>query len=127
MYVSRLTFHTIPCKTGDAEKALRKLQEMVAQAGGPRPRILHTHFASLGAPDIVFEREAEDLSQFEQQLRKLTNNKAFQSWSRKMSPLLRESPKRELYLLAEKGPAPEKRPPPLHRQCCHRRPETTDT
>ncbi len=101
MYVSRLTFHTIPGKTGEAEKALRKLQEMVADAGGARPRILHTHFASLGAPDIVFEQEAEDLASFEEQLRKLTGTKAFQSWTRKMSPLLRESPKRELYLLAE--------------------------
>ncbi len=101
MYVSRLTFHTIPGKTGEAEAALRKLQEMVAKAGGPKPRILHTHFASLGAPDIVFEQEADDLASFEAQLYKLTHDKAFQSWTRKMSPLLRESPKRELYLLAE--------------------------
>jgi hypothetical protein len=102
MYVSRLTFHTIPGKTGEAETALRKLQEMVASAGGgAKPRILHTHFASLGAPDIVFEQEVEDLASFEAQLRKLTDNKAFQSWTKKMSPLLRESPKRELYLLAE--------------------------
>jgi len=101
MYVSRLTFHTIPGKTGDAETALRKLQEMVASAGGTKPRILHTHFASLGAPDIVFEQEVEDLASFEAELRKLTDNKAFQSWTKKMSPLLRESPKRELYLLAE--------------------------
>ncbi len=101
MYISRLTFHTIPGKTGEAEAALRKLQEMVAKVGGPRPRILHTHFASLGAPDIVFEQEAEDLASFETQLHKLTNDKGFQSWTRKMSPLLRESPKRELYLLAE--------------------------
>ena len=56
MYVSRLTFHTIPGKTGEAETALRKLQEMVSGAGGAKPRILHTHFASLGAPDIVFEQ-----------------------------------------------------------------------
>jgi hypothetical protein len=101
MYVSRLTFHTIPGKTGEAEAALRKLQEMVAKAGGPKPRILHTHFASLGAPDIVFEQEAEDLASFESQLHTLTSDRAFQSWTRKMSPLLRESPKRELYLLAE--------------------------
>jgi hypothetical protein len=101
MYVSRLTFHTVPGKTGEAEKALRKLQEMVSDAGGTTPRILHTHFASLGAPDIVFEQETEDLASFEEQLRKLTGNKGFQSWTRKMSPLLRESPKRELYLLAE--------------------------
>ena len=101
MYVSRLCFHTIPGKTGEAEKALRKLREMVADAASDKPRILHTHFASLGAPDIVFEQEIEDLAGFEAQLRKLTDNKAFQSWTKKMSPLLRESPKRELYLLAE--------------------------
>ncbi len=101
MYVSRLTFHTIPGKTGEAETALRKLQEMVAGAGGTKPRILHTHFASIGAPDVVFEQEIDDLAGFETQLRKLTDTKAFQSWTRKMSPLLRESPKRELYLLAE--------------------------
>jgi hypothetical protein len=101
MYVSRLNFHTIPGKTGEAETALRKLQEMVASAGGSKPRILHTHFASIGAPDIVFEQEIEDLPGFETQLRKLTDTKAFQSWTKKMSPLLRESPKRELYLLAE--------------------------
>lgn len=100
MYVSRLTFHTIPGKTGEAETALRKLQEMVTSAGGTKPRILHTHFASLGAPDIVFEQEVEELASFESQLRELTDNKAFQSWTKKMSPLLRESPKRELYLLA---------------------------
>ena len=101
MYVSRLCFHTIPGKTGEAEKALRKLQEMVTSAGGAKPRILHTHFASLGAPDIVFEQEIGDLAGFETQLVKLTDNKDFQSWTKKMSPMLRESPKRELYLLAE--------------------------
>jgi len=101
MYISRLTFHTIPGRTGEAESALRKLQEMVARAGGPKPRILHTHFASLGAPDIVFEQEVEDLAGFETQLRKFIDDKAFQGWSKKMSTLLRESPKRELYLIAE--------------------------
>jgi hypothetical protein len=101
MYISRLTFHTIPGKTGEAEAALRSLQEMVTRAGGPKPRILHTHFASLGAPDIVFEQEVEDLGGFETQLHKFTTDKAFRDWSKKMSPLLRESPKRELYLLAE--------------------------
>jgi hypothetical protein len=70
---------------------------MVADAGGVKARILHTHFASLGAPDIVFEQEVDDLAGFESQLRKLTESKAFQSWTKKMSPLLRESPKRELY------------------------------
>jgi hypothetical protein len=68
MYVSRLTFHTIPGKTGEAEAALRKLQEMVSGAGGHKSRILHTHFASLGAPDIVFEQEVDDLASFEAQV-----------------------------------------------------------
>jgi hypothetical protein len=101
MYISRLTFHTIPGKTGEAEKALRALAQMVSRNGGPKPRILHTHFASLGAPDIVFEQEVEDLAGFETQLHTFTNDKAFQTWSKKMSPLLRESPKREVYMLAE--------------------------
>lgn len=101
MYISRLSFHTIPGKTGEAEKALRKLQAMVSGAGGPKPRILHTHFASLGAPDIVFEQDIDDLAGFEKQLKQFTDNKVFQTWSRKMAPLLRESPKRELYLVAE--------------------------
>jgi len=59
MYISRLTFHTIPGRTGEAESALRKLQEMVARAGGPKPRILHTHFASLGAPDMFLNRRSK--------------------------------------------------------------------
>ena len=101
MYVSRFTFHTIPGKSGEAEAALRRLQAMVVKAGGPKPRILHTHFASLGAPDIVFEQEVEDLASLEGEIDKLTRDKDFQSWSKKMSPLLRESPKRELYLVAE--------------------------
>jgi len=100
MYISRLSFHTIPGKTAEAEKALRELQKMVTGAGA-KPRVLHTHFASLGAPDIVFEQEIEDLAGFEAQLKKLADNKAFQSWTKKISPLLRESPKRELYLVAE--------------------------
>ncbi|HKD66582.1 MAG TPA: hypothetical protein VKB84_07050 [Candidatus Binataceae bacterium] len=49
----------------------------------------------------VFEQEVEDLAGFETQLRKFIDDKAFQGWSKKMSTLLRESPKRELYLIAE--------------------------
>jgi hypothetical protein len=49
MHVSRLLFHTVPGKTGEVEQELKKLRAMVAAAGGSRARILHTHFASLGA------------------------------------------------------------------------------
>jgi hypothetical protein len=44
MYVSRLLFHTIPGKTGEVEKELKKLREMVRAAGGNGARVLHTPF-----------------------------------------------------------------------------------
>jgi hypothetical protein len=90
MYVSRLLFHTIPGKTAEVENELRKLQEMVAAAGGSHTRILHTHFASLGAPDAVFEQDAADLQTLETQIGKLTGSTA----------LLTQSPKREVYIVA---------------------------
>ena len=98
MYVSRLLFHTVPGKTGEVERELRTLLQMVETAGGARPRILHTHFASLGAPDAVFEQEAPDLATLENQIKKLTSNPDFQAWSRRMSSLLTQSPKREVYI-----------------------------
>ena len=55
MYVSRLAFYTVPGKTGEVEQALQHLRALVTAAGGSQPRILHTHYASLGAPDLVFE------------------------------------------------------------------------
>jgi hypothetical protein len=99
MYVSRLLFHTIPGKTGEVEQQLKRLRDMVKTAGGNGARILHTHFASLGAPDAVFEQEAADLTALEQQIQKLTNSTDFQSWSRSMSGLLSQSPKREVYIV----------------------------
>jgi predicted ATPase len=39
MYVSRLLFHTIPGKTGEVEKELKKLREMVKEAGGDGARV----------------------------------------------------------------------------------------
>jgi hypothetical protein len=101
MYVSRLSFHSIPGKTGEVEQELKKLRDMVVQAGGSRPRILHTHFASLGAPDVVFEQEVPDLATLETQMRQLTGNADFQQWSGRMSGLLTQSPKREVYLVAD--------------------------
>jgi hypothetical protein len=101
MYLSRLLFHTVPGKTGEVEQGLRKLREMVTAAGGSHARILHTHFASLGAPDAVFEQEAADLMALEEQIRKLTSSADFQTWSRGMSALLTQSPKREVYIVAD--------------------------
>jgi hypothetical protein len=101
MYVSRLTLYSIPGKTGEVEQELKTLRDMVVQAGGSRPRILHTHFASLGAPDIVFEQEVSDLATLETQMAQLTSTAAFQQWSGRMSGLLSQSPKREVYLVAD--------------------------
>ena len=101
MYVSRLLFHTLPGKTGEVEKELRKLRDMVAGAGGTGARILHTHFASLGAADAVFEQNAPDIQTLETEIRQLTGSDEFQAWSRRMSSLLNQSPKREVYIVAE--------------------------
>ena len=101
MYISRLTFHSIPGKTGEVEHELKKLRDMVVQAGGSRPQILHTHFASLGAPDVVFEQEVPDLATLETQMTQLTSSPAFQQWSGRMLGLLSQSPKREVYLVAD--------------------------
>ncbi len=101
MYLSRLLFHTVPGKTGQVEQELRKLREMVGAAGGIRARILHAHFASLGAADVVFEQEAPDVAALEQQISKLTSSADFQTWSGRMSALLIQSPKREVYIVAD--------------------------
>jgi len=60
-------------------------------------------FASAGAPDVIFEQEAPNLDALESQIKKLTDDGDFQMWTKKMSSLLTESPKREIYLVF--GPA----------------------
>lgn len=97
MYVSRLTFHTLPGHTGDVEEQLKSLQQMVARAGGEHPRVLRSHFASLGAPDIVFEQDAPDLATLERQIEQVADSDEFHRWTEGVSPLLAESPKREIY------------------------------
>jgi hypothetical protein len=101
MYVSRLTFHTNPGKTNEVEQELHKLLTFVGEVGGQHPRVLRNHFASLGAPDIVFEQEAKDLETLEVQIRQVTEREDFQRWSNHMSELLAQSPKREVYLIVE--------------------------
>lgn len=97
MYVSRLAFYTVPGRTTEVEQALVRLQELVAAAGGGRPRVLRTHYASLGAPDLIFEQEAEDLAALEGQIARVTDSASFQTWSRELSAMLVQSPKREIY------------------------------
>jgi hypothetical protein len=79
------------------EEQLQSLQQMVAAIGGQRPRVLRSRFASPGAPDIVFEQDAEDLSTLEHQIEQVATSDGFRSWSDDVSPLLAESPKREVY------------------------------
>ena len=49
VYLSRLTFTTLPGHTRQVEDKLRSLRDLVGQAGGTHVRVLRTHFASLGA------------------------------------------------------------------------------
>jgi hypothetical protein len=101
MYVSRLSFHTLPGKTHDVEEELKKLLDIVGKAGGVTSRVLRTHFASLGAPDVVFEQDAQDLATLETQIKNVTDSPDFQQWTRQMSGLLAQSPKREVYLIVD--------------------------
>jgi quinol monooxygenase YgiN len=99
--VSRLTFHTQPGTTRAVEQALHQLMALVRQAGGLQTRVLRNHFASPGAPDVVFEQEAPDLATLETQIKHVTDTPAFQQWSGQMSGMLTQSPKREMYLIVE--------------------------
>jgi hypothetical protein len=101
VYLSRFGFRAIPGKTGAIEDELKKLAVMIVQSGGKEPRILHAHFASAGTPDVILEQEATDLAGLENQIQELTNNVDFQMWTKKMSGLLMESPKREIYLVVD--------------------------
>jgi hypothetical protein len=96
MYVSRLTFHTLPGKTRDVEQKLTTLRHWVEEVGGIRPRIMRTHFGSLGAPDLVFEQEVNDPTELERQIKQVTSKQEFQQWASQVSPLLEQSSKREL-------------------------------
>jgi hypothetical protein len=99
MYVSRLTFHTLPGKTQEAEDQLRTLRQWVEQAGGFNPRVMRTHYGSSGAPDLVFEQEVADPGALEEQIKKVTDNAAFQEWAQRVSALLEQPSKRELYAI----------------------------
>jgi hypothetical protein len=97
MYLSRLTFATLPGHTRQVEEKLRQLRDLVAKAGGIRVRVLRSHFASLGAPDLVFEQEAPDLPTLEGEIGAVTGRVDFQELSHEISKLLAQGPKREVY------------------------------
>jgi quinol monooxygenase YgiN len=99
MYSSNLMFHTLPGKTGELENELHELLDLVRNVGGQHPRILHAHFASPDAANVIFAQDAPDLPTLEEQIRRVTADPRFQQWTKKVSPLLRQSPNRELYLV----------------------------
>jgi hypothetical protein len=74
---------------------------MAAKAGGKNCKIIRTHFASPGTPDVIFEQEATDLTSLENQINKVMEASDFQKWSEQTSRLLEHSPKREVYLVVE--------------------------
>jgi hypothetical protein len=101
MYVSRLTFHTLPGKTQEVEQKLMTLSQWVAEAGGLRPRVMRTHFGSLGAPDLVFEQEVLNPDALELQIKQVTQNSYFPQWAQQVAGLLEQSSKRELYQISQ--------------------------
>jgi hypothetical protein len=100
MYLSRLTFHTLPGKTREVEERLMSLLAWVRQAGG---LVMRAHYGSLGAPDLIFEQEVEDPGTLETQIKKVIANHEFQNWAKQVSGLLEQSSKRELYAITRFG------------------------
>lgn len=92
-----MPFHVLPGKISEVEDQLESLKQMISEAGGRQIRILRTHFASDGAPDVVLEQEVEDLADLEEQIKAVTARPEFQTWSGEMSSLLVRPPKREAY------------------------------
>ena len=96
MYVSRLSFFIKPGHTEDVARRLRELADMVAGAGGKRPRILRVSMASPGAPDLQFEQEIESLAELEREMSGVTDQERFRQWSQDVSSLVLYPPKREI-------------------------------
>lgn len=97
MYVSRLSFCTLPGKGPQVAAELNRLAEFIQRDTGARPRVLRTHFASTGEADFQLEQEIGSLDQLEKQVHKVTDDPEFRQWSEGFSPLLRVSPKREVF------------------------------
>ena len=96
MYVSRLSFSTMPGKGHVASDELHKLVSLIQSNTGAKPRVLRTHFGSLGEADLQLEQDVPNLDEFEAQVRKVTGNPEFRSWSEGFSKLLQKSPQREI-------------------------------
>ena len=96
MYVSRLSFSTMPGKGHVACDELQKLVRIISSNTGATPRVLRTHFGSLGEADLQIEQDVSTMDELESQLRTVTGNPEFRAWSDGFSKLLQRSPKREI-------------------------------
>ena len=97
MYMSRLCFSTVPGKGHTACDELHKLVQIIQHDTGAKPRVLRTHYGSLGEADLMLEQEMASMDDFENQLRTVTSDPKFRSWSESFSKLLQRSPKREIF------------------------------
>ena len=96
MYVSRLSFSTVPGKGHIASDELHKLASIISSKTGAKPRVLRTHFGSLGEADLQIEQEVPSMAELENQLREVAGNPEFRAWSEGFSKLLLRSPQREI-------------------------------
>ena len=97
MYVSRLSFSTLPGRGHDAAQALGTLASLVRKGDGAgNVRVLRTHFGSLGEADFELEQDFDNLSDFESSLHNISSDANFRTWSDEFSHLLARSPKREI-------------------------------
>jgi len=101
MFVSRLSFSTIPGKGHEAAGQLMSLAKTIESVTGTRPRVVRTHFASLGEADFQLEQEVPTLAELETELRAVTANDDFRRWSEGFSKLLLRSPQREILEIVE--------------------------
>src|SRR5215208_8172527 len=101
MYLSRLTFHTLPGKSQEVEDRLMILRRWAEGAGASNPRVMRMHYGSSGAPALVFEQEVQDPATLERQIEKVTGTEEFQQWAQEVSGLLAQPSARELYTLCD--------------------------
>ncbi len=96
MYVSRLSFSTLPGKGHLASDELHKLAGIIESKTGTKPRVLRTHFGSMGEADFQLEQDVPTMAELETELKAVTVDPQFRQWSEGFSHLLQKSPKREI-------------------------------
>ena len=97
MYVSRLSFSTIPGKGPQVAEELKKLAGLIEKDTGAKARVLRTHFASTGEADFQLEQDIGSLAELEKQVHKVTDDSEFRRFSEGFSQMLRRSPQREIF------------------------------